>query len=112
MQDLQALIETIPTMESAQELSDGLSRLDVLAERAGTQVGLRRALGYRGSSFPKAPRRLSYDRINQRVRQLQNEIDGMETLQVIQTFEQSTEPLPVLIELANPTRYANPEQRT
>ena len=50
LNELRALVEAIPTMESSGELAVGLSRLDALAARAKQDVGLRRLLGLRGSS--------------------------------------------------------------
>lgn len=48
LEELRLLVEAIPTMESSRELSEGLSRLDILTERAYRDSGLRKLLGLRG----------------------------------------------------------------
>ena len=53
LEELRLLVEAIPTMQSSRELSEGLSRLDILTERAYRDAGLRKLLGLRG---PKADR--------------------------------------------------------
>ena len=49
LDELQLLVETFPTTESSQRLSQGLSRLDILADRAVSDTPLRRVMGLRGS---------------------------------------------------------------
>ena len=48
LEELRLLVDAIPTMESSQELSVGLSRLNSLTDRAHRDAPLRRLLGIRG----------------------------------------------------------------
>ena len=100
LEELRSLIETVPTMESSREMAEGLSRLDILAERAGRDAGLRRLLGLRGSTAFRARSVMSPEDVESRARKLEEEVSRLETSDVIALLEQSGEPLSVLTELA------------
>ena len=100
LEELRSLVETVPTMESSRELSEGLSRLDILAERAGRDAGLRRLLGLRASTASRARKVMSPEDVESRVRKLEEEVSRPETSDVIALLEQSGDPLSVMTELA------------
>ena len=101
---LRLLIEAIPTMESSQELSEGLSRLDILANRGRSDAGLRRLLGLKNPVPPGSRRALFREDVEARAHKLEQELAKMETPDLVVSLEQSREPLAVLIELANRLR--------
>ena len=100
IRELQSLIESIPTMESSRALSEGLSRLDVLAERASSESGLKKILGLRGSAASRPPRRLNSIEIRIDVDRLLQMFDQMETADITTLLEHTPPPLSVLVELA------------
>ena len=53
LEELQLLVESFPTTESSQNLSQGLSRLDILADRAVNDAPLRKMMGIRRSQGSK-----------------------------------------------------------
>ena len=71
LEELEHLVDSIPTMESSQELSQGISRLDALTAQAHQHTGLRRLLGLRGQSANVSRQALSETHINERVNHLQ-----------------------------------------
>lgn len=100
VEEIQLLVEAIPTIESSRELSEGLSRLDILAERARTDAGLRRLLGLRGSTTSKAGGTANNGDIDTRACRLERELSQLETSDIAAVLEQSGEPLSVLTRLA------------
>ena len=101
LDELRLLVEAIPTMESSGELSAGLSRLDVLADRARENTGLRRLLGLKTPTLSGSKGVMAPVDAAERARRLEQEFDQMETADVVASLEQSKEPLTVLVELAN-----------
>ena len=100
LEDFRLLVESIPTMESSQELAEGLSRLDILAERAQRDAGLRRLMGLRDTSRPSAKKPASSMEAKERAQRLEQELAHLEAPDIVTALERSKEPLSVLTELA------------
>lgn len=100
LDELRSLVETVPTMESSQELSEGLSRLDILAERAYTDAGIRRLLGLRNPTKPKIKRSLALVDTKSQAMRLKQQLSESRNSDIVGLLERSREPLPVLAELA------------
>ena len=100
LEEFRLLVESIPTLESSQELAEGLSRLDILAERARRDGGLRRLMGLRDAGKPSAKRSMDPADIKVRARGLEQKLARMETPDIVSALERSGEPLSVLTELA------------
>ena len=98
--DLQVLIETIPTTESSRCLSQGLSRLDILADRADKNTRLRRLMGLRGSQSPKVKNVKGSEDTKSRATRLEQRINITDSSGIINVIEQSREPVIVLTALA------------
>ena len=103
LEELRLLVEAIPTIESSQELSVGLSRLDILVERAHRDAGLRRLLGLRDSTASKVKRTTTHEDAEARACRLEQELAQLETSDIVASLERSGEPLAVLTKLA--TRF-------
>ena len=100
LEKLRLLVETVPTLESSQELSEGLSRLDILADRANRDAGLRRLLGLRESTATRPKRIGSHGDAEERACKLEQELSQSKTSDIVAALEQSGEPLAVLAQLA------------
>ena len=101
LEEFQLLIESIPTMESSQQLAQGLSRLDILAERARKDGGLRKLMGFREVSSRTVKRPKDSVAVEARAQALEQELSRVEAEDVLSTLERSREPLSVLTQLAN-----------
>ena len=101
LDEVRLLVEAVPTMESSRELSEGLSRLDILVERANRDTGLRKLLGLRGSTASGARRVPGPDDSDSRALNLKQELTQLDTSEVKTFLEQLREPLSVLTKLAN-----------
>lgn len=101
LDEIRSLIEAVPTMESSQELSEGLSRLDILVDRANRDNGLRKLLGLRSSSTSSTRKALSPDDSCARASSLAQELSHLNTSDAKTFLEQLREPLSVLTKLAN-----------
>ena len=100
LEEVRLLVETVPTMESSRELSEGLSRLDILVDRAQRDAGLGRLLGLRGSKTSSTKKTSSAQHAEARARTLEQRLSEVSDSDVASTLEQSREPLAVLTELA------------
>ena len=100
LKELQRLVETVPTTESSRKLSEGLSRLDILAEQAYSDVGLRRLLGIRGKAASKTKRGVSPEDAESRARGLEQKLIDSESSDMAALLTQSGEPMSVLTKLA------------
>ena len=100
LEELRQLVETVPTTESSRELSEGLSRLNILAERAYSDAGLRRLLGLRRSVASNTKRGVSPEDAESRARKLEQKLIDLETSDVADLLKRSGEPLSVLTKLA------------
>ena len=100
LEELQLLIETFPTTESSQGLSQSFSRLDILADRATSNAPLRRLMGLRDSKGAKV-RSVNVNKdVKHRAALLEQTLGGAETSDLAGLIEQSGEPISVLTELA------------
>lgn len=100
LEEFRLLVESIPTLESSQELAEGLSRLDVLADRAQRDGGLRKLMGLQDARKTSSRRPVDADEIKVRARRLEQKLAGTEIREIVPALERSGEPLSVLIELA------------
>ncbi len=100
LEELRLLVETVPTIESSRELSEGLSRLDILAAQARGDAGLRRLLGLRGSTTPGTRRSATRGDTEAQAARLKQALAKAEASDIVTSLEQSQEPLAVLTELA------------
>ena len=100
LEELRLLVESIPTMESSQEFAEGLSRLDILAERARRDGGLRRLMGFRDVGRSTAKRPAGPVEVEARARALEQKLSRLEAPDIVSALERSGEPVSVLIELA------------
>ncbi len=100
LNDLAALVEAIPTMESSAELSVGLSRLYTLEEGARASNGLRRMIGMRSPASAQPARLATSGAVVERAVSLQQQLDKLDNDGVRDLFEFSVEPVSVLVELA------------
>lgn len=101
LDEIRILIEAVPTMESSRELTEGLSRLDILVARANKDTGLRKLLGLRGSSTSGARKALSPEDSDSRALSLAQELNQLDTSEVKAFLEQLREPVAVLTKLAS-----------
>lgn len=99
LEELRLLVESIPTLESSQQLAEGLSRLDILADRARNDGGLRRLMGLREPKS-RAKRPATPADSEARARKLEQGVAHLEGQDIAVALERSGEPLSVLIELA------------
>ena len=98
--ELQLLVEAFPTAESSQSLSQGLSRLDILADRAANDAPLRKVMGLRGSHVNRSQNINGAGDVKSRAEKLAHEISRSESSDVAALIKQSKEPISVLAELA------------
>ena len=101
LDELQRLIEAFPTTESSQGLSQGLSRLDILADRASKDAPLRRLMGLKNSQRSRSKGINAAEDTKSRAQRLKQRLDSSESSNVSELIEQSGEPISVLIELAD-----------
>ena len=99
--ELQALVEAFPTVESSVNLSQGLSRLDILAARASNDAPLRKLMGFRSSRGSQVKNDNGAEDSKVRVDRLAQRIEASENTDVTSLLEQSGEPMSVLTDLAD-----------
>ena len=100
LEELHILIETIPTMESSASLSQGLSRLDILADRAVNDAPLRRLMGLRGSQGNRGRVVNGAEDAKSRADNLARSLKDSESSDLVSLLERSGEPISVLAEMA------------
>ena len=100
LEELRALAEATPTVESSAELSAGLSRLTLLADQASGDPKLRRVLGLRSPAAPKPSRFPASEDAEARAAALEEELQAMATDDVVASLERSKESVAVLAALA------------
>ncbi len=100
LQELQLLVEAFPTAESGQPLSQGLSRLDILADRAANDAPLRRMMGLRGQQGSRAKNVNGSGDAKHRAKRLAERLNDSESADVEELLRRSREPISVLTELA------------
>ena len=100
LDEVRLLVEAVPTMESSQELAEGLSRLDILVARANKDTGLRKLLGLRGSSNSGARKAANPEEVDAKALSLAQELSKLDTSDVRAFLEKLGEPVAVLRKLA------------
>ena len=100
LEELQLLVEVFPTTESSQSLTQGLSRLDILADRAVNDAPLRKLMGIRGSQGHKGKSVNGTQDVKIRADRLLKQLDHSTSADIMELIEKSKEPLSVLNELA------------
>ena len=98
--EMQTLVEAFPTAESSANLSQGLSRLEILANRASNDTHLRKLLGFRTSRGSRATTEDGEADVSARVDSLARRINESQSSDVTSLLEQADEPVSVLTELA------------
>lgn len=99
--ELQKLIEAFPTVETSQGLTQGLSHLDIMAERVSSNAPLRRLMGLKSSQSAKGKSTNGKQDIKSRAIELENRVASSESADVENTIQMSGEPVSVLCELAS-----------
>ena len=110
LEDLQLVIEAFPTTESSRGLSEAMSRLDILVDRAGRDDRLRSVMGLRPVG-PKARRVNGSDDAEARARGLMQKLDNSESSAIEDILERSGEPLAVLAALASQLGMRTPSRQ-
>ena len=98
--ELQNLVEAFPTAEGSANFAQGLSRLEILADRASSDSHLRKLLGFRASRGTRVSKNGGDDNVTLRAERLAREINENEQGDVTSLLEQSGATLSVLTELA------------
>lgn len=102
LEELQVLVEAFPTAESSQRLSQGLSRLDILADRAVNDAPLRKVMGIRGVHGASNGKKVSGTKdAKARALNLKERVTDSSDGDIAEIIEKSKEPLSVLTELAS-----------
>lgn len=100
LEEVETLVEAFPTVESSADLSSGISRLDVLANRAVSDAPLRNLMGLRGSQSGRAKTVNGAEDAKRRADALARRLDDSDSSDVADLLERSGEPMAVLAELA------------
>jgi len=97
--ELRSLVEAIPTMESTEAVSSGLSRLDILTERASRNSTLRSilGLGYGSPGKTRPPKDVDVD---SKVLRIKAQLEKMSTTDVREFLERLDESTAVFVALA------------
>lgn len=90
LEDLRLLVDAIPTMESSQDLSMGLSRLDSLMAQAQRDAPLRKLMGLRGHANDKKTRPVSSEDISEKVGLLADTVSQTESHAVAALLERES----------------------
>ena len=100
LEELQQLVEDFPTTESSRGLSEGLSRLDIIAGRASGDAPLRKLMGLKVSPLSKGRKANGSGDAAERARRLEQSLNDPEVSNVEEWIARSGEPISVLTELA------------
>ncbi len=100
LDEMKGLIEAFPTIESSRELSQGMSRLDILADRASNHGPLRKLMGLKGSNISRQKSVNGELDVLSRALKLEDLLKQADSSEVIGLLERSGEPVSVLIEVA------------
>ncbi len=100
LEEFRLLVEAVPTMESSRELTEGLSRLDILVERADKDAGMRRLLGLRGATGADGKKTVNREGVEAQARQLKLQLIQRDTSDVLASLNQSRQSLAILTKLA------------
>lgn len=100
LEEIEALVEAFPTVESSADLSNSISRLDVLANRAAGDAPLRNLMGLRGARSDRAKTVNGAEDAKRRADDLARRLCDSDSADVPDVLERSGEPMAVLAELA------------
>jgi hypothetical protein len=100
IEELQSLVEAFPTIESSRGLSEGLTRLDILAERANNDAPLRKLMGLKSTNLSKDKNVNGSGDVTERARKLKETLNDSGVSNVSDSIARSGESIPVLTELA------------
>ena len=93
---VQRLVQDLPTLESSQELSHAMTRLDVLAAEARSNPGVSRMLGISKSGAAGGKRPKEDSDPTARVRSLWESVRTLEKSEIARSLERSGESVSVL----------------
>ena len=108
LEEMQVLVGAIPTMESSRDLSEGLSRLNILTDRAYHDAGLRKLLGIRGQKSSMNEKKFSSEATKSHVNYLEATIACLETPEITDLL--SNESLSILRDLASQLHIRTPSK--
>lgn len=100
LDEIQRLVQEIPTLESSQELSHAMTRLDVLAAEARNNPGLSKVLGMPKTGAGRAKRQNGESEIADQAQRLGASVESMEKSEIERSLERSGESVAVLKSLA------------
>ena len=100
LEELKSLVQAFPTIESSRELSQGMSRLDILADRAANHAPLRKMMGLKGAQTRRKKGVNGETDLANRALKLEQLLGQADSSEIIGLLEQSREPISVLIEVA------------
>lgn len=100
LEEIETLVEAFPTSESSADLSNSISRLDVLANQAVSDAPLRNLMGLRGSRSDRAKTVNGAEDAKRRADALERRLYDSDSSDVPDLLERSGEPMAVLTELA------------
>ena len=100
LEELQLLVEAFPTTESSQSLAQGLSRLDILADRAVNDAPLRKLMGIRSPQGYRGKGVNGTEDAKIRAEKLHKKLHDSTSADIMELIEKSKEPISVLTELA------------
>ena len=98
--EVEQLVESFPTIESSQELSEGLARLNLLAGLSDQETRLKRLMGFQALPGKKSKSPNGSDSIPFRVQMLRDKLKDSGNDNLVKVIETSGEPSSVLAELA------------
>ena len=100
LEEMKDLIEAFPTIESSRELSQGMSRLDILVDRAAHHAPLRKMMGLKGSHTRREKSVNGEIDMANRALELKQLLGQTDSSEIAGLLERSREPVSVLIEVA------------
>lgn len=96
LDEVQRLLQDLPTLESSQELSHAMTRLEVIAAEARSNPGVSRMLRLRKSGTAGGKRPKEDSDPAARVRSLWESVRTLEKSEIARSLERSGEPVRVL----------------
>ena len=100
IEEMQKLVAAFPTIESSRDVSEGLSRLDILAAQANNDAPLRKVMGLKPPQTSSAKAPIGPDDVALRATRLERIVRNSETDELTKVLEGSGEPVTVFMELA------------
>ena len=105
LEDMTSLIEAFPTIESTEELSQGMTRLDILVDRAANHAPLRKLIGLKSPQTRKIKNINPVEDIASRALRVEERLRHTDSSEIVGLLERSGEPVSVLIEVATHLGY-------